>query len=319
MATIQELYDRGSGEAIYPKTITGAVIDGAGRDLETRLAHEADELNRTLGGYVTTEAMTEALGKKQDSFLTSSDFTMSGGVLRLVDAAKLALFIKLWDLAWGEYGRYDPDNAPDSEHVFMGNDLWMTADEAMEIYSLCISSLRGTLPTLYHRYYGLQLRTFLPICGNTAGEWHSCFRDNVKLEVLRVRPNVVLKEAYHTFFGCRNLTRVLGPFNCFQLNNSRDTFAGCTALEYIELYQLGGNVSFKDSPKLRIETFIYVNKNVGSSSSKGVTITVHPDVYAKLSGDTSNEAAAALTDEELTQWQQVCADAIAKNISFATV
>ena len=47
-------------------------------------------------------------------------------------------------------------------------------------------------------------------------------------------------------------------------------------------------------------------------------MTVHPDVYAKLTGDTTNAAAAALAADVLTQWQQVLADAMAKNISFAT-
>lgn len=47
-------------------------------------------------------------------------------------------------------------------------------------------------------------------------------------------------------------------------------------------------------------------------------ITVHPDSYAKLTGDTTNAAAAALTEEELAQWMQIVTDAAAKKITFIT-
>ena len=48
------------------------------------------------------------------------------------------------------------------------------------------------------------------------------------------------------------------------------------------------------------------------------TITLHPNVYAKLTGDTTNPAAAALTPQELAQWMEVLTDAVDKNITFAT-
>ena len=43
------------------------------------------------------------------------------------------------------------------------------------------------------------------------------------------------------------------------------------------------------------------------AGSAAMTITVHPDVYAKL------------TDESNTEWHNVLMDAMAKNISIATV
>lgn len=59
----------------------------------------------------------------------------------------------------------------------------------------------------------------------------------------------------------------------------------------------------------------YLVANAANTST--ITITVHADVYAKLTGDTTNAAAAALTEEEAAAWRQVLADANAKNISFA--
>ncbi len=64
-----------------------------------------------------------------------------------------------------------------------------------------------------------------------------------------------------------------------------------------------GNMLLISSPKLSLETLnILVTAN-----PEGNTITVHPDVYAKL------------TDEANTEWHQVLIDAAAKNITFATV
>lgn len=56
-----------------------------------------------------------------------------------------------------------------------------------------------------------------------------------------------------------------------------------------------------------------------AANTTPITITVHPDVYAKLTGDTTNAAAAALSADELAQWQSLVSAAAAKNISFATV
>ena len=64
-----------------------------------------------------------------------------------------------------------------------------------------------------------------------------------------------------------------------------------------------GNMLLISSPKLSLETLnILVTAN-----PEGNTITVHPDVYAKL------------TDETNTEWHQVLIDAASKNITFATV
>ena len=55
-----------------------------------------------------------------------------------------------------------------------------------------------------------------------------------------------------------------------------------------------------------------------SQATSSITVTVHPDVYAKLTGDTTNAAAAALTSDELAQWTALATTANSKNISFAT-
>ena len=55
-----------------------------------------------------------------------------------------------------------------------------------------------------------------------------------------------------------------------------------------------------------------------AANTDAITVTVHADVYAKLTGDTTNAAAAALSADELAQWQALVATAAAKQITFAT-
>lgn len=59
----------------------------------------------------------------------------------------MALFVNLWNAAWTTEGKYDPQNAPDSQHPFMGNGLWFTFAEALHIYDSWLkvgkSAMRG--------------------------------------------------------------------------------------------------------------------------------------------------------------------------------
>lgn len=120
------------------------------------------------------------------------------------------------------------------------------------------------------------------------------------------------------FYQCRNLETVIGVIRIAFANAvPATTFFECFKLKTISLQNLSQNISFPDSPLLSLESLQYMVNNASNTSA--ITITVHADVYAKLTGNTTNSAAAALTEEELAQWQQVCADAAAKNISFATV
>ena len=79
---------------------------------------------------------------------------------------------------------------------------------------------------------------------------------------------------------------------------------GCTSINLSRL------------PLWSLESAQYTVKN--KTAAVSVTITVHPDVFAKLTGDTSNAAAAALSEEELQQWMALPDLAADKQITFVT-
>ena len=100
-------------------------------------------------------------------------------------------------------------------------------------------------------------------------------------------------------------------------NMSGAVFYGCSNLREITLWSQTANFSVADSPLLSLASFQHMLTR--TDNSVAITITVHKDCYAKMTGDTTNAAAAALTEEEAAQWQQLLTDAVAKNITFATL
>ena len=117
----------------------------------------------------------------------------------------------------------------------------------------------------------------------------------------------------NVFIGSHGIETIIGPIGDSALKIS---LSQLTKLKSITVKGVSKSCFF-NAPKLSIDSM--TNLVSLAANTAAITITVHPDVYAKLTGDTTNEAAAALTPEELAAWQQVLADAVDRNISFATV
>ena len=98
MAKKFQLQDR-SGKDVYPVTTVDCVIDGD------------KSLHDTLESIPVVE---EYVGDVQEIV----------GVTR--EDLKKDLFIDLWNQQCGSAGRYDPDGAPDPEHPFFLNKLWIS-------------------------------------------------------------------------------------------------------------------------------------------------------------------------------------------------
>lgn len=262
---------------------------------------------------------------KQDALTTTEDLSIStDNELSLTDMAKKRLFIDMWDKAWGADGKYDPDNALDAEHPFMGNGIWMTYEEALTVYAGRCEPLdelsghwrlykgRTTLSERnppYATSYNLDRAAMsskvevLRLCGGTGMIWCS--------SVVHLCANCYeLREIYPIL---RDETKSPQYF----YDNWLAAFGACPNLELVKIFGIKNNINFTTSPKLKFVVFRYLVDNAANTSA--ITVTVHADVYAKLTGDMTNAAAAALTEAELAQWQQLVTDAAAKNISFATV
>lgn len=76
-------------------------------------------------------------------------------------------------------------------------------------------------------------------------------------------------------------------------------------LETVFLHKISKNIDASLAPALSLDSFKYMVEYAVNTAA--ITITVHPDVYAKL------------TDPDNAQWHQLNQDAAEKQIAFATV
>lgn len=319
----------GDSGAVTSQTIVnnarnGLVEQEEGKGLSTNDYTDADK--NKLNALPTNDNLTAELASKQGALSVSEDLSLSAdNELSLTDKAKMRLFIDQWDAAWKVsgtvYGKYDPENAPDALHPFMGNDVWMTYEEAIQIMN-CAATLSA-----YQRiaFNFLNVRTLPPI---PLGFYVTYVDINYMREMECIRfvqaqlPYIggIAPANIHFLYECRKLKRIEGVISLE--NFSAQCLNGYflkddAALKEVRLTGLKTNISLVSSPLLSLASLQYLIANAANTAT--ITVTVHKDVYAKLTGDTTNAAAAALTEEELTQWQALVTTAAAKSISFATV
>ena len=311
-----------NGEEEKEINLTPSLIDAYSKDeADTKFVEKEDgkqlseenftSLEKTkLSNLPTNESLVESLGEKQGNISTTDDLDLSEeNLLSLTNMAKKRLFIDEWNKVCGAFGSYDPDNAPDSEHPFLLNDVWLTYEEAIEI--LIISDF--TSNNINGAYsYNNSIRTLLPrrirdVSASAA--WHGCSN----LETLRFTDGL-FSTLSNAFYNCPKLKSI----NLIRGNIALDNaFKKCYALETLYINNLNRNVSLEDSPLITLDSLTYIVNNASNTTS--ITVTVHPDVYAKLIGNETSDSYSNLTDEEKERWTSLLSLALSKNISFATI
>lgn len=314
MAKIQELYDRATDKAIYPRTCTEAVHDSQGRDLETRLASVEKDTDDKLADCATATQLRDGLATKQDVLTVTDDLELTaGGVLSVAERARREVFDDMWTLAGGIV--VEP-----GAHYALNGTTGITYPEAMKIMDCRqqqILSATG-LKTAFDASIVGVLKAIFPFKIKYQGGTTQFLCSKQKLITKFVWPtNCTTTDAQYMFDGCTALKEIQGTIIFESTCNVDYTFRGCVALEEVSVTLRRASISFADSPKLSINSVRNINREKNYTAA--ITVTVHPDVFAKLTGDTSNAAAAALTEAELALWAQALDAAMKKNITFATI
>lgn len=98
-----------------------------------------------------------------------------------------------------------------------------------------------------------------------------------------------------TFYNCTKL-REIWPINTGVVTRiADDTFLNCSSLAELRLYSLKCNLPIQYSPLLSKNSVLYIIKYATPASA--ITITLHPDAYARLADDA--EIVAALEAQPL--------------------
>lgn len=104
---------------------------------------------------------------------------------------------------------------------------------------------------------------------------------------------VILKSINGFLVYANKVKRVLGVIDVKSISGWTSIFG--TYLEYINLKNMTSSIRFPDSSLLSKESVVYMIEN--SSPSTAITITLHPDAYARLADDA--EVVAALEAQPL--------------------
>lgn len=322
MAKTTTLKERGTGEALYPQTIPSQVIFPDGTDL-----NDALESQSNVTGVPTEERIeaieptlvTEAL-RKGPQTLTPEE---QAQVKENIGISKMELFCDMFNAAAGTDGYA---RIVDGKFDCMLNKLQLTYEEAVDVY------LDGTFDSLASAGKRFIHRTNLPITAahsqNTIEQSFASDDFVMNVEVANLSTlnasgyfSAYPISIYHKPFGYARLKKIIGGIDFHFAKDKINWFVGAVNLEEAEIYRLTYSIDLSSCGKLNLHSFQTMITRANSDADSKIhprVITVHHDVYAKLTGDTTNAAAAALTEEELAQWMQIVTDAASKNITFTT-
>lgn len=219
-----------------------------------------------------------------------------------------------------EFGGYFPDRAPDPTHPFLLNKIWLSYDEALEV--MRVPDIRLSQGVNSYTSYRTA-RTLFPLIGGSATYIFGLCAYSYKLEIVRIvnhsiayggdNPDTTvmnIRDTSEAFTYCTSLLEVQGILHVQNNDAQRVHFYNglirCDNLHTLWLNGVCLNIpSFRWLKSIKCECIQYLIENAANTDA--ITITVHPDVFAKL------------TDETNTDWHPLLALAAEKNISFGTV
>ncbi len=252
--------------------------------------------------------ITEAL-RKVPQVLTPQEQAQVKANLAI---SKMELFCDLFNAAAGNYGY-----ARLTEGVFDCelNKLKLTYEEAVAVY------LDGTFDSKSSGGKRFANRTNLPITAYHAiGTIEESFNsDNfvMNVEVANLKTlytsmgfSAYPISIYNKPFGYAKLRKIIGDIDFHFAKDRINWFVGAVNLEEVSITRLAFSIDLSSCGKLNLQSFQTMIVKANSDNDSGIhprVITVHPDVYAKL------------TDESNAEWHKVLTDAAAKNITFATI
>lgn len=303
------------GEAVSPVTSTRTVFDENGVDLDTLLAQQKQDTDNTFKEYAKKTEVAQSLDKKQDKLSTTSELHItSDNIIGLTERGRRAVFDDMYRTAARQYGSIDYTHVEDGvSKPYQLNGLWLTyeeAREALERYGDGVWNLS--------QYASANIPTNIPPRRLILQGSLNPSQSNSKIRILCGQPNGDLTNGnFHWFLnGCTELEEL--RYFRFNISSATAWLQGCTKLREIRIDQrVKASFSLEWCPLLSYETFRYMTTEGRYHSNEMANVTVHPDVYAKLTGDTTNAACAALTDAEREQWVALMERAASKNIIFA--
>lgn len=127
------------------------------------------------------------------------------------------------------------------------------------------------------------------------------------LNLSRVTISTFPGSMMYAFYNCPKLERIIGVLDLWfaAVAATANAFDRCAQLRSVCINRLRNTIGFKDSPHLSLESLQYLISRAANTAA--ITVTVHPDVYARL------------LDPTQAEWYALNEEAAARNIAFATL
>lgn len=280
-----------------------------------------DEDKAKLDALPIKAELDTSLASKQPAITTTDDLSLSAqSVLGLTDKAKMAELIATATAAGAVFNRnsgyFELNTLTDITAPQMRVILeWGRYERIYNIANASAYSIVDALP---------RLRTTIPaVSASSIKMSYPLFNWTLLgLEIIKFSLN---SPTTFTVFNLDSSISLLNQTSLVAILDRLSPVRGgiriggipLTKLSTIFIHELRYDINLANLSALSLASLQYLVTNAANTSA--ITVTVHPDVYAKLTGDTTNAAAAALSADELAQWQSLVSAAAAKNISFATV
>lgn len=237
------------------------------------------------GLYRCDKALYSVDAEGIEPHVTKKDATES------IDRAKLQLFNDTWDVLVGGNGYYDPAAAPDADHPYLLNGLWLSYKEAIKI----VAYANTPIDDVPYAFVQANVRTLIPPPTPGSG-WSGHAVWKMTFVGSAIETLVFTSESYvtldNTFHFCERLKTIKNPIHLNRVTSG--TFTRCAALEEISIADLHTDISFADSPLLSMTSVSYMVEHATGSSA--ITITLHPDAYARV----TNAILAAANAKQIT-------------------
>lgn len=237
-------------------------------------------------------------------------------------------FIDLWTRC------YDCQYDASKEKPFTCNGVELTYQEAIDVYNAPrISYPRPTGLCTYSEVPDMP-KTFIFVKSSgsySIQDLSRCFKGNSNLKIVRIsldQNSIRVNQLLDAFANCSNLEKILGIIGVNDINNANsvNSFTNSPKLKEVYIKYLKVNITFQWQSELSYESLRYLVDNAANTSP--ITVTVHSDVYNKLTGviggdiddgEEGGEDWGRSTEPSTADWNQIVTDAAAKNITFATV
>lgn len=186
------------------------------------------------------------------------------------------------------FGHYKPETG-----YFMYGTVALTTAEVRRMLDF-----RKTAPTSLQGAYSAmwQLSAVAPILQATNGGIVTayCFYMCRNMKVVAFngyyRGEFRVANAQNMFDGCYTLEEILGELDISACNSTTRMFQFCRRLREARLKSLKITVSLSDSPLLSADSIGYMIAN--ATNTAAITITLHPEAYARVSDELFAQAAA---------------------------